>query len=183
MLIELLPESVAVLLPELSLILIGYVVEKHFVSRVTCFTNVMALNVHFLTIGASGLWLGLYADLGLILGAYGLLAYWKRESLDSWFYNLSHVGYSSIVVGSIILYPHIEWLFSLVWTNSSLPASAIVGLAILLNFALLDEADQLHYRFSQTVGVNKFILGASIRIPTDRGWSEYIDLDEWFNVK
>lgn len=59
MLVDLLPRSVAVLLPEVSLILIGYVVEKHFVSRVTCFTNVMVLNVHFLTIGGSGLWLGL----------------------------------------------------------------------------------------------------------------------------
>jgi len=183
MLVDLLPRSVAVLLPELSLILIGYVVEKHFVSRVTCFTNVMALNVHFLTIGASGLWLGLYADFGLLLGAYGFLAYWERESLDTWFYNLSHVGYSSLVVGSIILYPHIEWLFSLVLGAGSLPALGVVGLAILLNLALLDDADSLHYTLSQPVGVNEFIVNSSIRIPTDQGWSEFIDLTEWFDVK
>lgn len=183
MLIDLLPDSVAVLLPELSLILIGYIVEKHFVSRVTCFTNVMALNVHFLTIGASGLWLGLYADFGLLLGAYGFLAYWKREALGSWFYNLSHLGYSSLVVGSIILYPHLEWVFSLVWANPSLPSLGIVGLAILLNIGLMDHSDQLHYRFSQTIGVNEFILKSRIRIPTDRGLSDFIGLNEWFDVK
>ncbi len=183
MLIDLLPEPVAVLLPELSLILLGYLVEKHFVSRVTCFTNVMALNVHFLTIGASGFWLGLYADFGLLLGGYGLFAYWKREALDSWFYNISHVGYSSLVVGSIILYPHIEWILSRAFVDASLPVLCIVGLIIMFNFILLDEADSVHYRLSQTVGVNEFIQRSSIRIPTERGWSDFIELNKWFDVE
>lgn len=183
MLIDLLPTSLAVLIPELSLLLIGYVVEKHYVSRVTCFTNVLALNVHFLTIGESGFWLGLYADLGLALGALGFLAYLERESLKTWYYELSHIGYSSLVVGSIILYPHIEWIFSAILGSGSLPATGMVVLAVLLNLALLDEASRLHYTLSQPVGVNEFIQTSRIRIPTERGWSDFIELDEWFDMK
>lgn len=74
-------------------------------------------------------------------------------------------------------------LFSLILDGGSLPALVVVGLAILLNLALLDDADSLHYTLSQPVGVNEFIVNSSIRIPTDQGWSEFIDLTEWFDVE
>lgn len=34
-------------LPVLALLVVGFAVEKHYVSRVTVFMNVIALNVHF----------------------------------------------------------------------------------------------------------------------------------------
>lgn len=185
MLINLLPKSIAVLLPELSLLFIGYVVEKHYVSRVTCFTNVMALNVHFLTIGESGLWLGLYADFGLLLGVWGFLHYLDRESLAEGYYVLSHLGYSSLVVGTIILYPHIEWVFSAILGDGSLPATVVAALAISVNFVLMDEASNLHYTLSRPARVNEFIENSSrIRFVSREGLvTPWKGLDNWFDVK
>lgn len=185
MLIDLLPRSIAVLLPELSLLLIGYVVEKHYVSRITCFTNVLALNVHFLTIGESGFWLGLYADFGLLLGIWGFLHYLDHESLSKDYYQISHIGYSSLVVGAIILYPHIEWIFSAILGDGSLPATGVVVLAVLINLALLDDADRLHYRFARPVSVNEFIVNSDrIRFVYEDGFATpFKGLDYWFDVK
>ena len=185
MLIDLLPKSIAVLLPELSLLLIGYVVEKHYVSRVTCFTNVLALNVHFLTIGKSGLWLGLYADFGLILGGWGFLHYMEQESLGKGYYQLSHLGYSSLVVGAIILYPHIEWIFSAILGDGSLPAVGVVVLALSVNLALLDDGDHLHYRLARDIRVNEFIVNSGrIRFDLGDGYvTPWRRLDHWFDVK
>lgn len=185
MLIDLLPTPLAALIPELSLLLIGYVVEKHYVSRVTCFTNVLALNVHFLTIGESGLWLGLYADFGLLLGAWGFLHYMEQESLSKDYYQVSHIGYSSLVVGAIILYPHIEWIFSAVFGDGSLPAIGVVVIALLINLALLDDEDQLHYRLARDIRVNEFIVNSDrIRIVYQDGFATpFKGLDYWFDVK
>ncbi|NHN46396.1 hypothetical protein G9464_02110 [Halostella sp. JP-L12] len=175
--------SIAILLPELSLLLIGYVVEKHYVSRVTCFTNVLALNVHFLTIGESGFWLGLYADLGLLLGIWGFIHYFYQESLSKDYYQISHVGYSSLVVGAIILYPHIEWVFSAILGDGSLPATGVVILAVLLNLALLDDEDKLHYRLSRDIRVNEFIVKSPEIGFSFGGASLTRRLDYWFDVK
>lgn len=185
MLIDLLPTSITVLLPELSLILIGYVVEKHYVSRVTCFTNVMALNVHFLTIGESGFWLGLYADFGLLLGIWGFIHYLDQESLGKGYYELSHILYSSLVIGVIILYPHIKWIFSTIFGDGSLPATSVVILAVLINLALLDDANRLHYTLSRPVSVNEFIINSgSVRFDFGDGYTTpWRRLDYWFDVK
>ena len=185
MLIDLLPTSLAALIPELSLLLIGYVVEKHYVSRVTCSTNVLALNVHFLTIGESGLWLGLYADFGLLLGAWGFLHYLEQESLSKDYYQVSHIGYSSLVVGAIILYPHIEWIFSAILGDGSLPAIGVVVIAVLINLALLDDKDQLHYRLARDIRINEFIVNSDrIRFVYQDGFATpFKGLDYWFDVK
>ncbi|MFC3477653.1 hypothetical protein [Halobacterium litoreum] len=184
MLIDLLPTSLAALIPELSLLLIGYVVEKHYVSRVTCFTNVLALNVHFLTVGESGLWLGLYADLGLLLGAWGFLHYMEQESLSRDYYQVSHILYSSLVVGAIILYPHIEWIFSAILGDGSLPAIGVVGIAVLINLALLDDEDQLHYRLARDIRVNEFIVNSpTLEVDLGDGYFTRRHLEDWFRVK
>ncbi|MFC7026828.1 hypothetical protein ACFQJ5_03275 [Halomicroarcula sp. GCM10025324] len=185
MLIDLLPTSLAALIPELSLLLIGYVVEKHYVSRVTCFTNVLALNVHFLTIGESGLWLGLYADLGLALGAWGFLHYMKQESLSRDYYQISHIFYSSIVVGAIILYPHIKWIFSAILGDGFLPTIVVVGIIWLINLALLDKEDRLHYQLARDYRVNKFIVNSpEIRFNLGEGrFTQWRRLDHWFDVE
>jgi len=61
-------------LPVFALLVIGFAVEKHYVSRVTMFTNAIALNVHFLSLDAAPRLLVWYGDLGLILGVIGFAA-------------------------------------------------------------------------------------------------------------
>lgn len=185
MLLDLLPTSIAVLLPELSLLFIGYAVEKHYVSRVTCFTNVLALNVHFLTIGESGFWVGLYADFGLVLGIWGFLHYLAHEKLGEWYYRLSHLGYSSLVVASIILYPHIKWIFSAIVGEGSFPATGVVLFAVLMNLVLLADEDSLHYRLARPIDVNEFIANSpKIRYYLGDGYySQWRRLGHWFDIK
>lgn len=68
-----------------------------------------------------------------------------QESLDKGYYQLSHLGYSSLVVGAIILYPHIEWVFFAILGDGSLLALGVVVLAVLVNLALLGDEDHPHY--------------------------------------
>lgn len=86
----------------ISLIIVGVVVEKHYVSRITTFTNSVALldfffkmeNVHGL------LWL--YADVGFVMGLIGLFAYIDDYSLPSEYYYIAFF-YNSIIVALIII--------------------------------------------------------------------------------
>lgn len=177
---QLLPESIAVLIPALSLVLIGHIVEEHYVGRITCFSNVMALNVHYLTIGETGLLLRIHANLGLLLGVYGLWAYIQRESLSSTYYNFVHLFYSSFVVGTILLYPQANWIFSFVLDDPSLPLTLLVGLVLLFNFILLDDADDLHYTGGVHPDVVSFIKKWEIRVPDGSGGYQMVPLREWF---
>mgnify|MGYP000047014085 CR=1 FL=1 len=94
------------LLGPLSLIVIGFLVEKNFVGRITTFCNALAINLHVYTLLATTgkvssllIW---YANGGLVLGIIGLIAYSILFSLPQIFYILSWL-YSSILVGGIIL--------------------------------------------------------------------------------
>lgn len=62
-------------LPAFGLLVIGILVEKHYVSRVTVFTNVLALNIHLLSMNQAPRLLVWFGDLGLVLGLYGIAAY------------------------------------------------------------------------------------------------------------
>lgn len=177
--IQLLPESIAVLIPALSLVLIGHVVERHYVGRITCFSNVMALNVHYLTIGESGLLLRIHANLGLILGLWGLWAYLGRESLPKEYYEVVHLLYSSFVVGTILLYPQVNWIFSLVLADPSIPMTLLVGLVLLINFLILD-ADDMHYTGGVHPDVINFVNQRRIPYPDGRGGYQRVPLREFF---
>lgn len=177
---KLLPESVVVLLPAFSLVLIGYAVEKHYVSRITCFTNSLALIIHYLTIGDVGLLLRIHANLGLLLGVIGFSAYLQEKSLPEDYYILSHIGYSSLVVGSIILYPQAHWLLSHLLADPSLPLNLFVALVLLSNLVLLDAADELFYTGARPADVNEFINKYKIRVYDRDGYLTMVPLQRWF---
>lgn len=98
----------------LALLIVGFAVEKHYVSRVTVFTNTIALNVHLLSLDQSSRLLVSYGNLGLIIGIYGFVAYainWKTSIL----YNLpAYSLYSSLPVALVILTGPNRWLPALV---------------------------------------------------------------------
>lgn len=105
MLIELLPGWVLQSLPAIGLLVVGYVVESHYVSRVTCFTNALAVNVYVLGLTDPTWLLTLYTDVGLVVGIVGMVAYAERKSLGDWYYLTAFFLYASGPVGAIILLP------------------------------------------------------------------------------
>jgi hypothetical protein len=103
MIVENLPPGLLYALPQLGLIFIGIMVERHYVSRVTCFANSLALYVHVGTQANPGFWLGTYADLGLVLGLIGIVAYLNQTSLSTYYYTISLGLYSGLPVGFVIV--------------------------------------------------------------------------------
>lgn len=177
MIVDMLPEWLAMYLPAVSLLVAGKVVEKHYVSRMTTFTNSMALVVFGLT-HEVGWIMGLYIDIGVLAGLVGLYAYSKSESLSEDYYYLSGLLYSSAVVGTILLFPFIEGLLALALPSPNLFATGVVCLVALVNAVFLDEDDSLIYRGARPFVVNEFIYYSWIP-----GRNQKLYLDEWFDIK
>ncbi|USZ71256.1 hypothetical protein [Natronosalvus halobius] len=177
-----LPESVVMLLPALSLLFIGHAVERHYVGRITCFTNSLALVVHYVTVDDPGLLLRLHANIGLLLGVIGFIAYYKHRSLPGAYYSLSYLGYGSLVVGTIILYPQILWLFGLIFTNSAPGAALFAFLVIVYNTGLLlFTGGALIHMGARPASVDEFIQRYEVAVPDGRGYVVMTPLTHWFD--
>lgn len=94
--------SLVNLITPISLVIIGHLVEKVYVGRITIFANTIALNLFFHSVNVTEI-LGWYLNIGLIWGVIGLLAYFARKRLPNWYYKVGLI-YSSIPVGAILLY-------------------------------------------------------------------------------
>ena len=102
-LIQFLPKEVILLAGPVSLIIIGFLVEKYYTGRITLFANAIALvsffwpiqNIPFLTI--------LYINIATILGIVGLISYALRHPLFEAYY---HIGkyFSSAITGLVLLH-------------------------------------------------------------------------------
>lgn len=126
MLINVLTRALGPGLPVLALLIVGFTVEKHYVSRVTVFTNTIALNVHFLSLSEAPRLLIWYGDLGLILGLYGFAAY-IVNSKTSILYNLpAYTFYSSLPVAIVILTAPDGWVAALFLASLVAFAAAFV---------------------------------------------------------
>lgn len=101
-------------LPVLALLVVGFAVEKHYVSRVTVFTNTIAFNVHLLSLEEAPRALVWYGDLGLLLGLYGFAAYFLSKK-TSILYNLpAYTLYSSLPVALVIITAPNGWIAALI---------------------------------------------------------------------
>lgn len=105
-LILFLPERLWYLIGPFSLIAVGHIVEKHFVGRITMFTNAVALNVFIISImnviPLPNL-LILYANIGLVLGIIGLFTYERAQSMPALYYTVTMM-YNSAIIGLIMLF-------------------------------------------------------------------------------
>lgn len=103
------PDIYLKMLPALSLVAIGWMVEKQVVGRVTTFANGLAINLHVLLLTSPPMWFIWYANIGFIMGIIGIFAYGSRTSLSGTlgkiYYTLSW-AYCSIFVGFLILVIH-----------------------------------------------------------------------------
>lgn len=111
-------------LPVFALLLVGFAVEKHYVSRVTVFTNAIALNVHFLSLNEAPRLLVWYSDLGLILGVIGFGAYLLNVETGILFNLPAYALYSSLPVALVILSGPGGWLAALILASV---VSLVVG--------------------------------------------------------
>lgn len=114
LLLSFLPEGLVKFIPSIVIIIVGLIVEKRYIGRITVFSNVFALYyVLFWIEGLSSLWtiiIAIYANLGLFIAVYALLQYSNKKSCPKWFYSLLLL-YSSAVVGIIMLILGFLYLF------------------------------------------------------------------------
>ncbi|MFD1645914.1 hypothetical protein [Haloarchaeobius litoreus] len=126
---ENLPWWLGVPLAQLLLLLGGIAIEKTYVNRVTPFTGAMAVFVHVLVSGESSIWTGLYLDLGLVLGLFGVWAYAENIVVNRpEFKLLAYFAYAPLTVVLVVLLP--SWLL--------FPA-LVVGAVV--NFKLVEELE------------------------------------------
>lgn len=86
-----------------GLIVLGLLVEKHYVSRPSVFANTIAVNIHFYQnppFEPLPIW---YANIGLVFGALAIFSYGAEESLPGGFYKTSLLVYSSLPAALVIL--------------------------------------------------------------------------------
>jgi hypothetical protein len=88
-------------LAPLSLLVVGFLVEKKFISRMTLFTNAIAINIVAFGLSSPPSYLVWYANIGFVLGVIALLSYATSRSMPSILYAIGWL-YSSIVVGILI---------------------------------------------------------------------------------
>ena len=99
-------ESLLTITPWILLI-VGFLVEKHFVGRVTTFTNTLAINIHFSSISnLASFWI-FYANIGLLFGIVAIISYsvsvaGYRLGLPNWYYQ-SNWAFCSIIIGILLL--------------------------------------------------------------------------------
>lgn len=90
-----------------ALLIVGLVVEVHYVSRISNFTNSIALYLFFsrkeIVSNSLELLITAYVVIGLIMGIIGLISYISKESLPSEYYAINLVLYNSFTVAVIML--------------------------------------------------------------------------------
>lgn len=109
---ENLPPGLALALPQIGLIFVGILIERHYVSRVTAFMNTLALAAHVASQPDVGFWFGVYTDIGLLTGFIGVIAYLTETSLRTEYYLVSLLLFSGLPVGAVILLPN-QWIVAL----------------------------------------------------------------------
>ena len=86
-----------------GLIIVGFLVEKHYISRPAVFANVIAVNLHFMENPTSQDLFIWYSNIGIIFGAIAIYSYANKTTLSGSYYTVAMYLYSSITVAFVIL--------------------------------------------------------------------------------
>jgi hypothetical protein len=73
--IEILPQTILENLDIIALLIVGFLVERKFVGRMTAFSNAVAVNLLVLRMTDPHWLLRLYADVGAVIGLVCLISY------------------------------------------------------------------------------------------------------------
>lgn len=157
-----------------ALLFIGIVVEKHYVSRVTVFTNVLALNLHILTLEEIPFVIILFGDIGLILGAYGMLAYLLNTTTIKLYRYSAFFAYSSFPVAAVILASPNDFIWVLVFAGV---------LNFIVAWVLVEGFDWSLFHDGPHHGeVTRFIESESLEITDPRIGRLIVDLKEAYDT-
>jgi len=98
-----LPSGFVNLIAPLSLIYVGYLVEKNYVGRTALFANAVAINLDiYYTSNPNVLYL-LYSWVGAFFGIIAILSYQERTPLPWQFYVIGMQLYSSVTTAVMTL--------------------------------------------------------------------------------
>ena len=87
----------------IALLIVGVISERHFISRLTAFSNSVALVLFFIRRNFTPWYIMVYLVVGAFLGLIGLLAYAANESLSEDYYGITFLLYSSLTAGLVML--------------------------------------------------------------------------------
>ena len=90
------------ILPAVSLIIVGLIVEKNYVSRIAIFSNAVALSSYFAFIPNLSFGLILYINILTIAGILAIFSYLVHFSLPKEFYFFAG-AFCSAISGMILL--------------------------------------------------------------------------------
>ncbi|MCU4752208.1 hypothetical protein OB919_09455 [Halobacteria archaeon AArc-curdl1] len=111
---ESLPWWIAAPLLQIGLLVFGMALDETYVNRATVLTGALALYTHSLIAGGVWMPVGLYLDIGLVIGAYGLYAYVVDAYVGNWFRVAAYFVYSPLAIMLVILLPDIIFPVALV---------------------------------------------------------------------
>ncbi|SDK93437.1 hypothetical protein [Natronorubrum texcoconense] len=98
-----LPWWLAAPLLQIAVLVVGMALDETYVNRTTILTGAIAAHMHIFVAGDAGFLVALYADVGLVIGAYGLYAYVIDGYVGAWFRLLAYFVYSPLAVFLVIL--------------------------------------------------------------------------------
>ena len=111
---ESLPWWIAAPLLQIGLLVFGMALDETYVNRATVLTGALALYTHSLIAGGVWMPVGLYLDIGLVIGAYGVYAYVVDAYVGNWFRIAAYFVYSPVAIMLVILLPDIIFPVALV---------------------------------------------------------------------
>jgi len=100
---NIIPLQLIEVLPAITLIVIGLIVEKRYLSRISIFSNAVALTTFFYNFTNLPNWLILYINALSIVGILALVSYALRISLPQQFYLIAGI-FSSGISGMVLLW-------------------------------------------------------------------------------
>jgi hypothetical protein len=100
---QFLPKGLVIVLPAVTLIIVGIIVEKYYVGRISLLTNAVALSTFFAFIENLNWGIILYINILTIFGIVALISYAFRIKLPKEFYFIAGV-FSSIISGVLLIY-------------------------------------------------------------------------------
>ena len=98
-----LPWWLAAPLLQIAVLVVGMALDETYVNRTTILTGAIATHMHIFVAGEAGILVALYADIGLLAGAYGLYSYVIDGYVGAWFRLLAYFVYSPLAVFLVIL--------------------------------------------------------------------------------
>ncbi len=100
---QFLPKALILALPAITLIVVGLIVEKNYVGRISLLTNAVALSTFFAFIENLNFWIILYINILTVFGIIALISRAFKIKLSKHFYFMAGV-FSSVISGVLLLW-------------------------------------------------------------------------------